>query len=51
MDYLDHFIDNLCWGTFCRTEERCQVKADVHDTLLAGILGTLTLSRRERVEN
>src|SRR5262245_39026739 len=32
--HLDNLINNLCWGTFCRTEERRQVKADVHDTLL-----------------
>src|SRR5262245_18397157 len=37
--HLDHFIDNLCRRTFCRTEERCQVEPDVHDTLLAADLG------------
>src|SRR4029453_14952967 len=46
--HLDHFIDNLCWGTFCRTEERRQVEADVHDTLLEDFRPlTLPLSRRE----
>ena len=34
--HLGHFIDDLCWRTFCRTEERCQVEADAHDTLLEG---------------
>src|SRR5262245_15519665 len=46
--HLDHFINNLCWGTFCRTEEWRQVEADAHDTLLEDFKPlTLPLARRE----